>query len=116
MEEQWRRQPQPKNWSSLYPLFKKFGQCNEDEIADGTSYYVGRLFLKQWAHLDALNRLAHSDKSFGEFVLRHIDATLSEGELRAILGLSRSHCPTGESELCRLVAIRVDSGLNDQRK
>jgi len=97
MEEQWRLQPQPENWSSLHRLFKRFGQCNDQEIADGISYYVGQLFLKQWAHLDALNRLSGADKPFGEFVLRHIDATLSGGELRAILDLSKSHCPTGES-------------------
>jgi len=116
MEEQWRLQSQPKNWNRLHHLFKKFGQCNDEEIANGTSYYVGQLFLKQRAHLDALNRLVDADKRFGEFVLRHVDATLSDGELRAILDLSKSHCPAGESELCRSVAIRADSSLNDQRR
>jgi hypothetical protein len=116
MEEQWRRQPQPKTWEGLYRLFKKFGQCNDQEIADGTSYYVGQLFLSQWTHLDAFKRLANSDESFAAFVLRHIDATISGPTLRSILDLSRSHCPSGESELCRLVATRADSGLNDQRK
>jgi hypothetical protein len=116
MEEQWRSQPQPKSWNGLYRLFKKFGQCYDGEISDGTSYYVGQLFLKQWARLDALNRLSGADKPFGEFVLHHIDATLSDGALRAILELSRSHCPTRETELCRLVATRADSSLNDQRR
>jgi hypothetical protein len=116
LQEQWRHQPEPKNWNSLYRLFKRFGQCNDGEIADGTSFYVGQLFLKQWAHLDVLNRLTVSDKSFGDFVLRHLDATISEGELKAILDLSKWHCPGGQEKLCRLVAIRVDSGLNDLRK
>ena len=116
MEEQWRSQPQPKNWSALHRLFKKFGQCNDGEIADGISYYVGQLFLKQWARLDELDRLSGADKPFGKFVLRHINATLKDGELRAILDLSRMHCPAGESEWCRLVATRADSGLNDQRR
>jgi hypothetical protein len=116
MKEQWRSQPQPKNWSALHRLFKKFGQCNDGEIADGISYYVGQLFLKQWARLDELDRLSGADKPFGKFVLRHIDATLKDGELRAILDLSRTHCPTGESEWCRVVATRADSGLNDQRR
>ncbi len=77
---------------------------------------MGQLFLKQWAHLDELDRLSDADKPFGKFVLRRIDATLKDGELRAILELSRAHCPTGESELCRLVATRADSSLNDQRR
>ena len=116
IEGQWHLQPQPRNWSGLHRLFKKFGQCDDQEIADGTSYYIGELFLKQWAHLDVLNRLVAADKPFGEFVLRHINATLSDGELKAILDLSKSHCPVGESELYRSVAIRADSGLNDQRR
>ena len=77
---------------------------------------MGQLFLRQWAHLDVLNHLTASDKPFGEFVLRHIDATISEDELRVILDLSNSHCPTGESELCHLVAIRADDSLNELRK
>jgi hypothetical protein len=116
MEEQWRSQPQPKNWNGLYRLFKKFGQCNDGEISDGISYYVGQLFLKQWAQLDGLNRLSRADKPFGKFVLHHVDSTLGDGDLRAILDLSRLHCPTGESELCRSVTIRADSSLNDQRR
>jgi hypothetical protein len=98
MEEQWRSQPRPKNWNALHRLFIKFGQCNDGEIADGTRYYVGQLFLKQWSQLDALNRLSGADKPFGKFVLQHIDATLSNGDLRAILEFSGSHCPTGQGE------------------
>jgi len=116
MQDQWRHQAQPENWGSLYRLFKKFGQCNDGEISDGTSYYVGQLFLKRWTHLDRLNRLIASDKSFGKFVLRHIDATLSEDELKVIADKSRLHCPVGQAELCRQVGIEADRSLNELRK
>jgi hypothetical protein len=116
MEEQWRRQSQPKDWNGLYRLFKRFGRCDDGEIASGTSHYVAQLFLNQWMRLDVLDHLIVSDRPFGEFVLHHVDATVSENELRIILDHSKSHCPSGEADLCHLVAIRADLALNDLRK
>lgn len=54
-------------------------------------------------------------KAFEKFVLRHIDATLSEGELKAIANNSRLHCPVAEKHLCQSVQARVQSSLDELR-
>jgi hypothetical protein len=104
---------EPKNWDSLYGLFKRFGDCDDGAIGEGFSEDVAQLFLRQWAHLDTLSRLTASDKPFERFVLRHVDATLSDDELKAIANNSRLHCPIGEKRLCQLVRARVQSSLEE---
>lgn len=115
-QEQWLHQADPKSWSELYRLFNDFGQCDDGAIGEGFSEDVAQLLLKQWTHLDALNHLMVSDKSFGKFVLRHVDATLDEHELKAIADNSRSHCPVGEAQLCHSIGIEAQRRLEELRK
>jgi hypothetical protein len=104
---------EPKSWGSLYHLFRQFGDCDDGAIGEGFSEDVAQLFSKQWAHLDTLGRLTASDKAFEQFVLRHIDATLSDDELKTIANNSKLHCPTGQKRFCQLVQARVQSSLNE---
>jgi hypothetical protein len=115
-ERQALQQAEPKDWGSLYRLFKQFGGCDDGAIGEGFSEDVAQLFSKQWAHLDALSRFTTTDKTFEQFVLRHIDATLSDDELRAVGNNARLHCPTGEKRLCQLIRARVQSSLDELRK
>ena len=115
-QDQWFHQADPKTWGGLYRLFKRFGQCDDGAIGEGFSEDVAQLFLKQWTHLDVLSHLMASDKSFKKFVLRHIDATLDEDELKAIADNSKSHCPTGEAQLCRSIGIEAHRSLEELRK
>ena len=106
---------EPKDCDSLYRLFKQFGDCDDGAIGEGFSEDVAQLFSKQWAHLDTLSRLTASDKAFEQFVLRHVDATLSDDELKAIANNSKLHCPSAQKRFCRLVQARVQSSLNELR-
>jgi hypothetical protein len=105
--------PEPKNWDSLYRLFKRFGACDDGAIGEGFSEDVAQLFVKQWTHLDTLSRITASDKIFEQFVLRHIDPTLSNDELNSIENNSRLHCPKGQKRLCKLVQSRVQSSFEE---
>lgn len=115
-QDQWFHQADPKTWSDLYRLFKTFGQCDDGAIGEGFSEDVAQLFLKQWIHLDTLKHLMASDKSFERFVLRHLDTTLDENELKAIAENARSHCPTGEARLCQSIEIEAQRSLEELRK
>ena len=115
-ERQALQQPEPKNWDSLYRLFKQFGECDDGAMGEGFSEDVAQLLSKQWAHLDALSRLTTADKTFERFVLRHVDATLSDNELKGIANNSRLHCPTGEKRLCQLVRTRAQRAIDELRK
>ena len=115
-QDEWFHQADPKSWKSLYRLFEQFGPCDDGGIGEGFSEDVAQLFIKQWTHLEALNRLLASDKAFEKFVLRHIDATLSEEELKTIADNSKEHCPANEAQLCHSIGMRAARSLNELRK
>jgi hypothetical protein len=104
---------EPKSWDNLYHLFKQFGDCDDGSIGEGFSEDVAKLFSKHWVQLDTLSRLSALNGAFEQFVLRHIDATLSDDELKTIASNAKLHCPSGEKRLCRLVQSRVQSSLNE---
>lgn len=116
MQEQELNHAEPKNWGSLYRLFRQFGGCDDGALGEGFSEDVAQLLSKQWAHIDALGRLTTADRAFERFVLHHIDATLSEDELKIIANNSRSRCPVGEKHLCQLILTRAQNSLDELSK
>jgi hypothetical protein len=115
-QEQWFQQGEVKDWDNLYSRFKRFGDCDDGAIGEGFSESVAQLFLKQWTNLGKLDNLAASDKKFGPFVLQHVDATLSEDELKRIIENSRSRCPADEKHLCQSVQMKATQSLAELRK
>ena len=87
----------------MYRSFKRFAHCDEGGIAEAYSDSVGRLLARDWKHLDAFVRLT-SDPDFEEFVIRHIDETMSEDEAALVINNARLHCPPGAKRLCRSIA------------
>jgi hypothetical protein len=115
-QEQWFQQGEVKDWNGLYSRFKRFGDCDDGAIGEGFSETVAQLFLRQWTNLGRLDHLSTGDNKFGPFVLRHVDATLSEDELKGIIVNARSHCPAGETHLCRAVQTKATRSLAELRK
>jgi hypothetical protein len=91
------------DWDSVYRSFKRFAHCDQGAIAEAYSDSVGRLLARDWKHLDAFVRLT-SDQTFEEFVIRHIDETMSEDEATLVINNARLHCPPGAKRLCRSIA------------
>jgi len=94
---------QLKDWDSVYRSFKRFAHCDEGGIAEAYSDSVGRLLARDWKHLDAFVRLT-SDQDFEQFVIRHVDETMSEDEAALVINNARLHCPPGAKRLCRSIA------------
>lgn len=112
VEKQSLARHEPKDWERLYRLFKKFGACDDGAVGEQFSEDVARLFSKQWSHLGQLSRLAAANKTFEQFVLRHIDATLQESELLAIVDNSKLHCRARDRRICGLVHTRAQDSLD----
>jgi hypothetical protein len=106
-----------RDWNAAYRSFQRFGQCDDGAIAEGFSEAIAQLLAKDWKkHVDALIRLATNDKKFERFVLRHVDETLSDDELRTIAENARLYCPNGEKPFCRLILTRAQNSLTAQQK
>jgi hypothetical protein len=93
-----------KQWGQVYHSYRKYSQCDDGAIAEGYSDAIGKLLANDWSHFNGLLALTKTDKPFQEFVLRHIDETLSHDVLQKILNNARSKCPKGGEALCVLVS------------
>jgi hypothetical protein len=93
---------QLRDWESVYRSFKRFAHCDEGGIAEEYSDSVSRLLARDWKHLDRFVRLT-SDHGFEQFVIRHVDETMSEDEAALVVNNARMHCPPGAKRLCEAI-------------
>ena len=94
---------QLRDWDSVYRSFKRFAHCDEGGIAEEYSDSVGRLLARDWKHLNTFVRLS-ADQDFEQFVIRHVDETMSEDEAALVINNARLHCPSGAKRLCKSIA------------
>ena len=69
-------------------------------FAEGYSELVVRTLATNWSNLSELRVACGQDPRFKAFVLRHIDATTNEADLRVIQASATSQCPSGSGSLC----------------
>ena len=72
------------DWDQVYRSYRKFSQCDDGAIAEGYSDAVSKLLANDWNHFDRLLTLTKTDKPFQQFVLKHIDETVSDAVLSRI--------------------------------
>ena len=99
-----READQLRDWDSVYRSFKRFAHCDQGSIGEEYSDSVSRLLVHDWKHLDALLRFTAADTDFEQFVIRHIDETMSEDEAALIINNARLHCPSEARRLCKSIA------------
>lgn len=88
------------SWTGLHDAFKKFGHCDDGAIAEGFSDSTVSILAGQWNTLPQLLTLIRKDPLFGQFVLRHVDATADANQLMEITIQAKQNCPTGGLNLC----------------
>jgi hypothetical protein len=92
------------SWDQVFKSYRKFAQCDDGAVAEGYSDVVGKLLANNWEDFPRLVKLANADKGFKEFVVRHVDESLSGDTLRKISKNARSRCPADAKRLCTLIA------------
>lgn len=102
-----------RDWAAVHESYKKFGVCNDGVIAEGYSDAVAQLLAKHWNTLPDLIRFSSSDPTFKEFVLRHIDATDSDDDLKAADRNARLHCPSEARSLCSAIRSHAGAAIKD---
>jgi hypothetical protein len=93
-----------KDWDHIHHWYQNFRQCDDGYFAEGVSDAVARLLADDWSHFTRLLSLTKTDKQFQQFVLKHIDETISAADARKMASNAKSKCPAGAEALCRLVA------------
>jgi hypothetical protein len=98
-------------WADLYRMFKDYSNCNFDHgvIAQGYSDTVGRLLADDWETVPALKKLFDADKSFENFVYKHLDRTISADTWETMLDNAARECPPGAEEICTMIERAHDA-------
>jgi hypothetical protein len=94
-------------WRDIHGSFKVFAQCDDGAIGEGYSNVVARSLSDDWSSLDQLSRLVAHDKSFGIFVLHHVDELMSPTQARKILDNAEHRCPPHAGQLCKAIIARL---------
>ena len=106
-----------REWPKIHAFYKAhFPPCPDDGMfAEGYSELVVRTLATNWSNLSELRVAASQDPRFKAFVLRHIDATTNEADLRVIQASATSQCPKGSGSLCAEIRKASSRALSELR-
>lgn len=94
-----------RDWETIYDVFHRFGQCTAVPVSEAFSQSIGRMLASGWSELYDLEHFAEANRTFREFVVEHIDVTISAADLRRIVGHVET-CPGYARPICREIASR----------
>ena len=100
-------------WNALYKSFESHKQCDDGAIGEGYSEATARILVDHWNTLPDLARILSKDKEFRSFVLKHIDATLDENDIRKIRKNASAQCPAGLRKLCADLKTQANRALKE---
>jgi hypothetical protein len=104
-----------RDWEAMYDAFHRFSPCDDGGVGEGFSDSVAYLLASRWEDLHDLEHFAEANRSFRGFVLKHIDATASDKDLRRILAHT-SECPGHVRPICREIEARARAALRELGK
>jgi hypothetical protein len=102
-----------RSWDALYKSYRLYGHCNDVDAAEGYSESVARILVDRWETLPRLSKLVEKDKSFRDFVLGHVDATLDMNDVQKIHARAIQHCPAGLRELCKNLQKQAKTAIEE---
>lgn len=89
-----------KSWNDLYRAYSKYAHCDDGAISEGYSYSVTTLLTDRWESFPQLGVLTRRSSEFEDFVISHINETMSLSEADEILGNVTKKCPKETAKLC----------------
>ena len=104
-----------REWPKIHAFYRAhFPPCPDDGMfAEGYSELIVRTLATNWGSLSELGVAARQDTKFKSFVLRHIDATTNEADLRVILASATSLCPEGNVALCAEILKATTNAISE---
>jgi hypothetical protein len=102
-----------RTWDALYKSYRLYAHCNNVDAAEGYSESVARILTDRWETLHRFSQLAVKDRSFRDFVLSHVDATLEMGDVEKIRTNAIQHCPAALSELCKDLRKEAEAAIQE---
>ncbi len=98
-----------RNWDEYYHAYRLFHACDDGAIAEAFSDRVAVLLADPQVPLAHLNTLSRTDQHFRSFVLKHIDETLSQDQLKGLSERVLRQCTIDANAICRDIRRRLDA-------
>jgi hypothetical protein len=96
------------SWNRIHEWYKDYRQCDDGAPAEGVSEAVARNLVDRWETLPRLGELT-KDIGFRGFVLKHVDETLNDDDLKKISANAVKRCPANLRSLCRQLKIQAEA-------
>ena len=101
-----------RSWRTLLEHQRKFGSCDDGALAEGYSDAVVSLLARHWDQLIVLATLSNQDHAFRAWVIRHIDASASTGDLEMVARRAAKCARNSKTfELCGSIGRAANSAL-----
>ena len=95
------------DWHDMYAAYKKYGACDDGALAEEFSDRVVNLLTDHWDKFGELNKLVIQDRSFEDFIMRHLDDLMSPVQFNKIVDNASNNCPTYGKDLCAGILRRT---------
>jgi hypothetical protein len=105
--------PEHNSWKEFHNLFIKYKECDDGVYGEGYTDFITRSLARHWDRFNELVKLTASDKVFEDFVLRHIDATADQNDIKLLLANAQQKCPASASSLCSKIIGAGSSALKE---
>ena len=102
-----------KSWPAVHDAFVRYGHCDDGAIGEGFSESVVKMLAERWPQIDELRRLITTDAGFRTFVLRHVDPTAHERDLKRVVENAAQHCPPDAKALCTELERAAQNALKE---
>jgi hypothetical protein len=105
-----------KTWQDLRLWYENYPECDDGYFAEGISNFVVSSFAKRWKTLPVFQREIMKNSKFKGFVMKHIDATTDENNLKMAAQNANSKCPSNRRNLCREIEKNAQSALKEMKE
>ncbi len=103
-----------KTWRDLRLWSHNYGGCKLDGFYyERLSEFVTASLAKHWDRLESLRQQINKEQAFEEFILRYINTTADEENLKIIIKNAKTRCPPGLRRLCTNIEKTAETALNE---
>lgn len=89
-----------RSWGALYQSYRRYSHCDDGAISEGYSYSVAWLLAERWDGFGELLDLTKQSRDFEDFVVSHVNETMSQSQADQLMRNLSSQCPTSGAKLC----------------
>ena len=102
------------SWTEVYNSFNLYGHCDDGAIAEAYSDAIAIRLAEHWSSVNELLRYTRVNRSFDDFVIRHVDTLMTPKQAKTIIMNARKKCPSGGGQLCRLIIASIRNETNQR--